>query len=212
MYSQPPFTHGTENTGKTMRIISGRLGGRRIKTVEGEGYRPAMGKTRESLFSMLTSRGVVWEGARVLDLFAGSGQLAIEALSRGASRAVLCDSSHDACKIISKNLEKTHLSAASEVICRDYARALKKLAGEKFDIVFLDPPYKLRLIDGVLARLAQAESVSDGGIIVCEDERPEPYRADGYTVIKHGHYGRIYITVLKKEDNGGDTRDGNGEL
>ena len=68
-----------------MRIISGRLGGRRIKTVEGEGYRPAMGKTRESLFSMLTSRGVVWEGARVLDLFAGSGSLAFEAVSRGAA-------------------------------------------------------------------------------------------------------------------------------
>ena len=192
-----------------MRVITGKARGVRLETLAGDATRPTSERAKEALFSTISN---YIPGAVLLDLFAGSGQLAIEALSRGASRAVLCDSSHDACKIISKNLEKTRLSAASEVICRDYARALKELAGKKFDIVFLDPPYKLRLIDGVLARLAQAESVSDGGIIVCEDERPEPYRADGYTVIKHGHYGRIYITVLKKEDNGGDTRDGNGEL
>ena len=89
-----------------MRIISGRLGGRRIRTVEGEGYRPAMGKTRESLFSMLTSRGVVWEGARVLDLFAGSGSLAFEAVSRGAALAVLVENSAAAARCLADNIRQ----------------------------------------------------------------------------------------------------------
>ena len=192
-----------------MRVITGKARGVRLETLAGDATRPTSERAKEALFSSISN---LIPGADVLDLFAGSGQLAIEALSRGASHAVLCDSSPDACRVISNNLGKTRLSSDAEVICRDYARALKELAGRKFDMVFLDPPYKLRLIDGVLARLIQSDAVRGGGIIVCEDERPEPYRADGYTVIKHGHYGRIYITVMKKEKKGDGTCDGNGEL
>ena len=87
-----------------MRIISGRLGGRTLKTVEGEGYRPAMSKTREALFSMLAARGLVWSTARVLDLFAGSGSLAFEAISRGAPHALLVENSVQAMRCLQANV------------------------------------------------------------------------------------------------------------
>ena len=107
-----------------MRIISGRLGGRRIKTVEGEGYRPAMGKTRESLFSMLTSRGVVWEGARVLDLFAGSGSLAFEAVSRGAELAVLVENSAVAARCLADNIRQLGVEDCVRLIRDDVRKTL----------------------------------------------------------------------------------------
>ena len=122
-----------------MRIISGRLGGRRIKTVEGEGYRPAMGKTRESLFSMLTSRGVVWEGARVLDLFAGSGSLAFEAVSRGAELAVLVENSAVAARCLADNIRQLGVEDCVRLTRDDVRKTLNNTPMGCFDLVFLDP-------------------------------------------------------------------------
>ena len=123
-----------------MRIISGRLGGRRIKTVEGEGYRPAMGKTRESLFSMLTSRGVVWEGARVLDLFAGSGSLAFEAVSRGAELAVLVENSAVAARCLADNIRqlgllKRNWLAPGALICAEIEKDAVVAAPDSLELL-----------------------------------------------------------------------------
>ena len=136
-----------------MRIISGRLGGRRIKTVEGEGYRPAMGKTRESLFSMLTSRGVVWEGARVLDLFAGSGSLAFEAVSRGAELAVLVENSAVAARCLADNIRQLGVEDCVRLIRDDVRKTLNNTPMGCFDLVFLDPPYRKNLLNATLQGL-----------------------------------------------------------
>lgn len=179
-----------------MRIITGKARGVRLDTLEGENTRPTAERVKEALFSMLQYEV---QGMRVLDLFGGSGQMALEALSRGAEYAYICDSAKDAVEIIKGNVKKTRLTDCT-VLCADYKQALKSLSGESFDLVILDPPYKLGLIPDVLARLSGADMVKAGGIVVCEDERPEPYEYEGYTLRRHAKYGRAYLTVLEKND------------
>ena len=148
-----------------MRIISGRLGGRRIKTVEGEGYRPAMGKTRESLFSMLTSRGVVWEGGRVLDLFAGSGSLAFEAVSRGAELAVLVENSAVAARCLADNIRQLGVEDCVRLIRDDVRKTLNNTPMGCFDLVFLDPPYRKNLLNATLQGLLKRNWLAPGALI-----------------------------------------------
>ena len=154
-----------------MRIISGRLGGRRIKTVEGEGYRPAMGKTRESLFSMLTSRGVVWEGARVLDLFAGSGSLAFEAVSRGAELAVLVENSAVAARCLADNIRQLGVEDCVRLIRDDVRKTLNNTPMGCFDLVFLDPPYRKNLLNATLQGLLKRNWLAPGALICAEIEK-----------------------------------------
>lgn len=178
-----------------MRIITGKARGVRLDTLEGLTTRPTAERAKEAIFNTLQFE---IEGRRVLDLFSGSGQLALEALSRGAKDAVLCDKSPDAVRIIKRNIDKTRLTGA-RVINGDYLSAVKLLSGEKFDIVFLDPPYAAKLIGSSLDALVRYDLVSDGGAVVCEDEIPEPHEHGGYKLRKHGKYGRIYLTFLEKE-------------
>ena len=112
-----------------MRIISGRLGGRNLKTVEGEGYRPAMGKTREALFSMLTARGIDWHSTRVLDLFAGSGSLAFEAISRGAPHALLVEMAPPAVRCLKANIASLEVQDEARIASEDVLRVLKTPPG-----------------------------------------------------------------------------------
>ena len=179
-----------------MRIITGKARGVRLETLEGENTRPTAERVKEALFSMLQYEV---QGMRVLDLFGGSGQMALEALSRGAEYAYICDSAKDAVDIIKKNVQKTRLTDCT-VLCLDYKQAIKQLSGECFDLIILDPPYKLGLIPDVITRLTEAGMVKDGGIVVCEDERAEPYEFEGYTLRRHAKYGRAYLTVLEKND------------
>ncbi len=178
-----------------MRIITGKAKGTRLETLAGDATRPTAERVKEALFSMLADRV---QGARVLDLFGGSGQLALEALSRGAEYAYLCDSARDAVCVIGRNVEKTRLTDCT-VLCCDWRRALDRLAGEDFDLIFLDPPYKLGLIPQVLTRIAQLGLCGPGGMIVCEDERLEPHTCPGFTVYRYTRYGRICLTLLQKE-------------
>ena len=154
-----------------MRIISGRLGGRRIRTVEGEGYRPAMGKTRESLFSMLTSRGVVWEGARVLDLFAGSGSLAFEAVSRGAALAVLVENSAAAARCLADNIRQLGVEDCVRLIRDDVRKTLNNTPLGCFDLVFLDPPYRKNLLNATLQGLLRRNWLAPGALVCAEIEK-----------------------------------------
>lgn len=124
-----------------MRIIAGAYGGRLLKTVEGPGYRPAMSRVRESLFSMLSSRGVVWAGSRVLDLFAGSGSLAFEALSRGADEAWFVELNAKAAACIEKNATSLGIEPQRwRVLAEDITKVLGRRAAAPFDVVFIDPP------------------------------------------------------------------------
>lgn len=180
-----------------MRIISGKARGVRLDTLPGEATRPTAERVKEALFSMLQFE---LQGARVLDLFGGSGQMALEALSRGAASALICDSSKAAVEVIKGNLAKTRLQGGG-VLCADWKRALESVAGEKFDIIYLDPPYALGLIPRVLERITALDLAAHGCVIVCEDEREEPHALSGYTLRRHAKYGRIYLTVLEKTDD-----------
>ncbi len=179
-----------------MRIITGKARGVRLDTLEGENTRPTAERVKEALFSMLQYEV---QGMRVLDLFGGSGQMALEALSRGAEYAYICDSAKDAADVIKRNVQKTRLTDCT-VLCLDYKQAIKQLCAESFDLVILDPPYRLGLIPDVLSRLSAAGMVRPGGIVVCEDERSEPYEYEGFTLRRHAKYGRAYLTVLEKTD------------
>ncbi len=162
-----------------MRIISGSLRGRILKTVEGPGYRPAMSRVRESLFSMLEARGVVWAASSVLDLFAGSGSLAFESISRGAKDALLVENSATAVKCLQKNAQSLGLSDA---VCRirqeDVLKVLGKRSREQFDVVFIDPPYGKNLLPTALQTLVRHDWVREDSIITAEIESSVVFDAE----------------------------------
>ena len=154
-----------------MRIISGRLGGRILKTVEGEGYRPAMGKTREALFSMLSARGLIWSTARVLDLFAGSGSLAFEAISRGAPRATLVENSVPAMRCLQANVETLGVQAETSLIKDDVLKVLRRPPQQPYNLVFMDPPYRKNLANPAFRLLATRHWLAPGAFVTAEIEK-----------------------------------------
>lgn len=185
-----------------MRIISGSLGGRVIRTLPDSGARPAMARTRESLFSMLESRGVGWHGCRVLDLFAGSGSLAYEALSRGAASAVLVENSAPQCRCLARNAAELALDGRVVVAQQDVARYLRKNAPVPFDIVFIDPPYRRGLVDGVLSLLASRGWLAAHAFVVAEIEKgclpvvPEALRLAG-----ERFFGQTFLQIWENNED-----------
>lgn len=176
-----------------MRIITGKARGTKLLSLEGEATRPTSDRTKEAVFSMIQFS---IEGRKVLDLFGGSGQLALEAISRGAESAVIADSSKAAVGIIEKNCDKTHLGGCCKIMCSDWAETLRRLKGNKFDIVFLDPPYALNLIPKVLYELKHF--LKPTSVVVCESGADISEEiCDAYSVIKQAKYGVAYITLLK---------------
>lgn len=154
-----------------MRVIAGRYKGRSLVAPK-QDARPTLDRMKETLFNILNFK---LQHAVVLDLFAGSGQLAIESLSRGADKAVLCDNSRDSIAAIKQNLDKVG-AVAAEVYFGDYKRYLS-LTQEKFDIVFVDPPYRSGYYCDVLEALCSYNLLNDDGVVVCEhtaqDELPQ---------------------------------------
>lgn len=187
-----------------MRIITGQARGVRLKTPEGEHTRPTAERTKEAIFSMLQFD---LYRANVLDLFAGSGQMALEALSRGAEYAVLCDSSREAVEVIRDNATKTRLSDRCRVLGGDCFSALQAVKNRKFDLVFLDPPYAEGLIPRALRALLAADLLADGAKLVCEAASFEdvfsndPALATHFEILKQTHYGIAYVTVLQYNTN-----------
>lgn len=154
-----------------MRIIGGRLGGRHIKVVEASGLRPATGRVRESLFSMLEARGALFPGARVLDLYAGAGSVGIEALSRGAGSCLFVERQPGVAAMLRENLRSLGLGAGeARVMQADVARALPRLAGQRFDLVAIDPPYGQGLLTPTLAGLVAHGLLAENGVAVAEIE------------------------------------------
>ncbi len=181
-----------------MRIITGSARGIALTTLDGEMTRPTLAKVKEALFSAIQFD---LEGRRVLDLFAGSGQLGLEALSRGAEKATFVDSAKEAASIITANAQKTKLYQKSNVLCMDWKQYIKSASGRsKFDIVFLDPPYPMNLLPKVVAELYDADLLAEGALVICEDEKKglhEDVMVEArYDLKKEARYGRVYLTIL----------------
>ena len=181
-----------------MRVITGTARGRRLKELEGLETRPTTGKVKESLFSIIQFD---IEGRRVLDLFAGTGQLGIEALSRGAREAVFVDRRADAVKLIRENLAVCGLSDRAYVKSGDAMAYLK--SGEKFDLIFLDPPYASDLLDRALEQIAVFDICREHGIIVAESaaDKELPPLAPPYRLYREYMYGKIKLTVYHRSGN-----------
>lgn len=181
-----------------MRIISGKAKGIRLVTPKGEEItRPTAERVKEAVFSMIQFE---LENTRVLDLFGGSGQMALEALSRGADSAVICDSSREAISAIRANTAKTGFQSALRIFETDYKSLIRTYHGkESFDIIFLDPPYAQNLIPDALDRLLRAGMIAPGGIVICESDSEKAVENSALKLRKFAKYGRIYITVLVNE-------------
>ncbi len=180
-----------------MRVISGKARGVVLKTPVGMRTRPTADRVKEALFSIIQFD---IPGARVLDLFGGTGQLGIEALSRGAKSAVFVDSGNDACRLISENLSRAKLSSDARVVRSDYLAYLKK-CNEQFDIVFLDPPYAEVFLENALKMITEIDILQSGGIIVTERplEKDLPWEFQGYIRSKDYKYGKTILAVYRKE-------------
>ncbi len=176
-----------------MRVITGSAKGCRLTTLPGEDTRPTTDKVKEGLFSAIQFD---IEGRRVLDLFAGSGQLGIEALSRGASGCVFVDCNPEAVAIIKQNLQKTGLSSQSQVVATDALSFLER-PKDAFDLVFLDPPYSAGLLPTALEK--SAKRVNDGGILICESDEDAvlPDKVDRFTLDRVRRYGRIHVWIYR---------------
>lgn len=177
-----------------MKVISGKYKGRKIEGFDIEGTRPTMDRVKESLFA--TIQNYVRESV-VLDLFSGSGNLGIEALSEGASYAYLVDKNIKCIKTINKNINNMGIENV-KVLNMDYKLALKQI-NKKLDLIFLDPPYKTSLIEDSLKLIDEYDLLSDDGLIVCEsDDVDKIIYSNKYTAIKEKRYGDKYIVLLKK--------------
>jgi 16S rRNA (guanine966-N2)-methyltransferase len=182
-----------------LRIVAGRFKQRKIKAPKGENTRPTSGKVREALFSILFGR---LEGAVVLDLFAGSGALALEAISRGADYAVICDNNKKAVSVISDNIKNLGIEDNTRVLAYSWEKTLEiiKDEGVKFDIIFLDPPYGLN-IEPILQKIFYYTLLKKDGIISIEhDIVNEINSKELFAVIKEKRYRNTAITFLKQED------------
>lgn len=178
-----------------MRVISGVARGRFLKSLEGEATRPTTDKVKESIFNIIQFE---IEGSRVLDLFGGSGQLAIEAISRGAENAVVAENSKKAADIIKENIKICGFEDKITIRRGDYSEVLTK--GVKYDVIFLDPPYQSNLIFKALETINEFDILSKDGIIICETDAMSDivgFVGDFYSCREY-KYGRIKLTVLRK--------------
>jgi len=182
-----------------MRVITGKARGRKLYTLSGNDVRPTTDVVKEAVFSIIQF-GI--EGRVFLDAYAGSGQMGIEALSRGAKKAVFLDNSRQSCEIVKKNLELTQLSENAIVKNTD---TLSYLLGtpERFDIVFIDPPYRTGILTQTLERITGV--MNKGGVIICEHPFDEkvPEELQDFVLKKEYKYGKIMITVYSHKEVGG---------
>lgn len=181
-----------------MRIISGSRRGHKLFDFPGDDIRPTTDRVKEAMFSMIMP---YIHGANVLDMFAGSGALSFEMLSRGARRAVLTDKDKRSVEIIKKNAEELGFMDMCDIricSCFDYVRGCK----EKFDVIFLDPPYNKGLIETALDLITENEVLAEDGIIVLESDSTDfRYERSGLQTFKQKKYGRTYITIYRRVEN-----------
>lgn len=181
-----------------MRIITGSARGIALQTLEGEVTRPTPAVVKEAIFSSIQFD---IEGRTMLDLFAGSGQMGLEALSRGAAKCTFVDGNKDATNIITANAKKAKLYPQCNVLCMDWEQYIRSAAKRSsFDIVFLDPPYADALVPKVLCELFDSDMIKDTSIIICESgeklDTDNVMISERYNVKKEARYGRVYVTYF----------------
>ena len=179
-----------------MRVITGKARGVQLKTPEGMLTRPTADRVKEALFSIINFD---IPGAKVLDLFGGTGQLGIEALSRGAASAVFVDAREESCRLIRENLRRTKLEADGKVVRSDYLEYLNRCR-QQFDIILLDPPYAEVFLENALKRITEIDILQSDGIIVTERPlgKELPWDFEGYTRSKDYKYGKTLLTIYRK--------------
>ena len=184
-----------------MRIITGTARGTNLYTLEGLETRPTLDRVKESLFNIINDK--IYD-SHVLDLFSGSGAIGLEFASRGAKKVYLCDNSKKAIEVIQKNIEKTHLSGKVELKNCDFKEMLSKLTGIKFDIIYLDPPYKTEYIKESLEKILKLNLMKEDGVIIAETDEPERIENNikevQIEIASKRKYGRAYLFFLKKKE------------
>ena len=187
----------SEGGDPVLRIITGTAKGKRIETLEGEATRPTSERIKEAMFSSIQFD---IENRRVLDLFAGSGQLGLEALSRGAAKVSFVDSAREAMDVVKKNAVATGFFNDARYIVSDWRNYIRKATGrDKYDLVFIDPPYSMECSEDALLRLVAADMLEGGAIVVLESGTEDINLANlsGFDVIKSTHYGKkTFVNIL----------------
>lgn len=180
-----------------MRVITGTARGRRLNELKGSETRPTTDRVKEGMFNIIQFD---IEGRRVLDLFGGTGQLGIECLSRGAASATFVDARADAAQLIRGNLELTQLADRAKVLTADYASVLSSTT-EKYDLVFLDPPYQTKLLERSLEMISRFDILREHGIIVCESplDKILPELSAPYGKYREYRYGQIKVTIYHRD-------------
>lgn len=181
-----------------MRIIAGRARGTKLYTLEGTATRPTLDRVKESIFNIIQNE---IQDSIFLDLFSGSGAIGLEALSRGAKKAILCDKSKEAINIIKKNVEKTHLLEKVEIQNSDFIECLK-MQKEKIDIIYIDPPYQTDYIQKSLEILENSEVITKTTTIILETDNEEKIlqqiKGLKFEIIDKRKYGVAHIIFLQK--------------
>ena len=181
-----------------VRVIAGEAKGRTLKAVPGMNTRPTTDKVKEAIFSMI---GPYFDGGMALDLFAGTGGLGIEAWSRGVEHTVFIDREKISIDIIRQNVQTANMGSAAEIYRNDAERALKALAkrGQKFRLVFLDPPYKMITMDSLMAQLAANQMLEPEAIIVVEHDAAHRYpeQLEHFDQLKHAKYGDTAVSIYQ---------------
>ena len=179
-----------------MRVIGGTAGGLHLKCLEGSNTRPTADRAKESLFNILSP---YLDGSSVLDLFAGTGALGIEALSRGAKDCVFVDSSGDAAKIIKQNLDHTRLTEKAKLTVADADAVLKSIS-QKFDLIFLDPPYSQGLLPHILELISDSGLLKHGGRVIAESDikNKPPEKVGGLVKTREKKYGITIISFYQE--------------
>jgi 16S rRNA (guanine966-N2)-methyltransferase len=193
-----------------MRIISGISKGKRLTTPKGHALRPTSDRVKESIFNIL---GEAVEGKVVLDLFAGTGNLGIEALSRGAKRALFVERGREATRLIKSNLSQCRMAMVSEIIPKDVIRTIGTLhqRGETFDLILMDPPYEKGLIEKTLWKLQFHRIYHNDSILIIEHDRREPLPTDldGWNLIRQRKIGDTLISFLTPLRGKAEIQEGN---
>ena len=180
-----------------MRVITGKARGISLKTPEGMLTRPTADRVKEALFSIIQFDV---PGAKVLDLFGGTGQLGIEALSRGAQNAVFVDAREEACRLIRENLKRTKMENNAHVVRADYLDYLKQCR-QSYDIIILDPPYAEVFLENALKVITEIDILQSNGIIIAEypTGKELPWEFAGYSRSKNYKYGNTMLTIFRKD-------------
>ena len=191
-----------------MRVVSGTARGCKLQPVPGMNTRPTTDRVKENVFNLIQDHV---RGARALDLFAGTGQLGIEALSRGAQSCDFVERDKAAYAVAEKNIRAARVADRATLHRAEAADFVARAAGRKFDLIFLDPPYGGVILENALLQIETFDILSTDGIIICESAVGDRF-AHGFEVVRERRYGATMITVLRRQNGGTDERHENCDL